>query len=64
MAVGEDVPALDEFDREDLELSPEMHRELARMAAQRGEEYDPLELERGLDGVSDPAPDDDAEPVR
>lgn len=63
MAVGGDVPDVDEFDREDLELSPEMHHELAKMAAERGEEYDPLEFERRLDEVPDPDPIEDAEPV-
>lgn len=63
MAVGGDVPGLAEFDRDDLELSPEMHRELAKMAAERGEEHDPRELERRLDEVPDPDPIEDAEPV-
>lgn len=63
MAIGEDVPDVEEFDRDDLELSPRMHWELARMAAERGEEHDPLEFERRLDEVPDPDPIDDAIPL-
>lgn len=64
MALGEDVPGVDEFDRDDLELSPRTHHELAKLAAERGESYDPRELERRLDEVPDPDPIEDAEPVR
>lgn len=46
MAVEDDVPDVEEFDRPDLELSPEMHHVQAEMAAERGEEYDPFEFER------------------
>lgn len=54
----------DEFDREDLELSPEMHRAQARMAAERGEEYDPYEAEREMEEWREDWPDlDEAEPV-
>lgn len=48
MALGEDVPDVDEFDRDDLRLSPRMHVAQAEMAAERGEEYDPYEFERGV----------------
>lgn len=48
MALGEDVPDVDEFDRDDLRLSPEMHLAQAEMAAERGEEYDPYEFERDV----------------
>lgn len=54
----------DEFDREDLTLSPEMHRAQAEMAAERGEDYDPYERERELEELSEDWPDlDEAEPV-
>lgn len=48
MALGEDVPDLDEFDRDDLRLSPRTHQVQAEMAAERGEEYDPYEFERAV----------------
>jgi len=63
MAIELDVPDVEEFDRDDLELSPRTHWELAKMAAERGEEYDPLEFERRLDEVPDPDPIEDAVPV-
>lgn len=54
----------DEFDREDLSLSPEMHRAQAEMAAERGEEYDPYEAEREMEERREDWPDlDEAEPV-
>lgn len=52
----EDVSDVDYFDREDLWLSPVMHRAQAEMAAERGEEYDPCEFERRLAEVDDPEP--------
>lgn len=63
--VVEDVPSVDEFDREDLELSPEMHQAQAEMAAERGEEYDPEEFEQRIIARRDewPHPIEDAEPV-
>jgi len=62
MAVN--VPDVDEFDREDLRLSPRTHKELAEMAAERGEEHDPNEYERRVEERGDEAPNlDDAEPV-
>lgn len=65
MAVEEDVPDVGDFDRPDLELSPEMHHAQAEMAAERGEEYDPYEFERACrERVADaPDPFEDAEPV-
>lgn len=60
MALGEDVPDVDQFDRDDLRLSPRMHLVQAEMAAERGEEYDPAEFERHLDDVPDPHPVEDA----
>ena len=65
MAVEEDVPDVDEFDRPDLELSPEMHQVQAEMAAERGEEYDPDAFERACKERVARAPDpiEDAEPV-
>jgi propanediol dehydratase small subunit len=60
VALGEDVPDVDDFERDDLRLSPEMHQAQAMMAAERGEEYDPLEFERRLDEVSDPDPVEEA----
>lgn len=64
MAV-DDVPDVEEFDRPDLELSPETHRVQAEMAAERGETYDPYEAERRARQWAEAAPDpiDDAEPV-
>ena len=65
MAVEDDVPDVEAFDRPDLELSPEMHHVQAEMAAERGEEYDPYEFERAsrerVAGAPDPI--EDAEPV-
>lgn len=59
-----DSPDADEFDRPDLRLSPEMHREQAEMAVERGEEYDPYEFERRIEERRDEWPDlDEAEPV-
>lgn len=65
MAVGDDVPDVEAFDRDDLSLSPEMHQVQAEMAAERGEEYDPVEFEQGIRDQVDQMPDpfDDAEPV-
>jgi hypothetical protein len=57
-------PDPDEFDRDDLVLSPELHREQAKMAAARGEEYDPYEFEkRARDANVDIDPIEDVEPV-
>ena len=66
MAVDEDeVPEVDAFDRPDLELSPETHQVQAEMAAERGESYDPYEVEeRAREWVAEaPDPIEDAEPV-
>lgn len=65
MAVEDDIPDLDEFDRPDLRLSPEMHRAQAEMAAERGEDYDPYEFEASLDEPVEQPPDpvEDAESV-
>ena len=65
MAVEDDVPDLEEFDRPDLTLSPEMHHVQAEMAAERGEEYDPYEFEQQSRERVEQMPDpfDDAEPV-
>lgn len=65
MAVEDDVPSVEEFDRPDLALSPEMHRVQAEMAAERGEEYDPYEFEKLVAERVAEAPDpiEDAEPV-
>lgn len=64
MAV-ENTPDADEFDRPDLRLSPETHAVKAEMAAERGEEYDPYEVERRMKEREDewPHPIEDAEPV-
>lgn len=53
------------FDRPDLELAPETHHVQAEMAAERGEEYDPYEVEQRADAWVESAPDpiEDAEPV-
>lgn len=60
-----DVPEVDEFDRPELSLSPEMHQAQAEMAAERGEEYDPVAFERRIESRRDQWPDlvEDAEPV-
>jgi hypothetical protein len=42
------IPDANEFDREDLRLSPQTHQALANMAAERGEEYDPHEYEERI----------------
>lgn len=65
MAVEDDVPSVEEFDRPDLTLSPEMHHAQAEMAAERGDEYDPYEFEALVSERVDRAPDpfEDAEPV-
>lgn len=63
MAIDDDAPDVADFDRDDLRLSPQMHLAQAEMAAERGEEYDPLEFERRLDEVPDPDPIEDAVPV-
>lgn len=65
MAVEDDVPGVEEFDRPDLTLSPEMHQVQAEMAAERGEEYDPYEFEELVSSRVDQGPDpfEDAEPV-
>lgn len=62
MAIGDDVPDVEEFDRPDLSLSPEMHQVQAEMAAERGEEYDPIEFERRIQEQVEQMPDpiDDA----
>lgn len=64
MAV-EDVPEVSAFDRPDLQLSPEMHHAQAEMAAERGENYDPYEVERRIDEWMEDAPDpiEAAEPL-
>lgn len=57
-------PDPDEFDRDDLVLSPKMHQEQAKMAAARGEDYDPYEYERQVsDANVDIDPIEDVEPV-
>lgn len=48
MTLGADVPDVDDVDRDDLRLSPRMHRTQAEMAAERGEEYDPYEFEQAV----------------
>lgn len=65
MAVGDDVPDVEEFDRPDLRLSPETHRVQAEMAAERGEAYDPYEFERVCREQVEqmPAPIPDTEPT-
>lgn len=65
MAVDDEVPEVEAFDRSDLMLSPEMHQVQAEMAAERGEEYDPYEFERACEERVAEAPDpiEDAEPV-
>lgn len=44
-----DNPDAEEFDRPELRLSPEMHAVQAEMAAERGEEYDPVAFEREIE---------------
>jgi len=56
-------PDVEDFDRPDLNLSPEMHLAQAEMAAERGEEYDPYEFEKTLEDIPDPHPIEDTEPV-
>lgn len=65
MAVEDDVPDAEEFDRPDLYLAPETHRVQAEMAAERGETYDPYEVERRAKEWAKAAPDpiEDADPV-
>lgn len=60
-----DVPDVEEFDRPELRLSPEMHQVQAEMAAKRGEEYDPVEFELEIAARRKEMPDLDeaAEPV-
>jgi len=53
-------PTGDEFAREDLELHPSVHVTQARLAAGRGEGYDPYEFEELL---SDPGGIEDLELV-
>ena len=64
MAV-ENPTDVDDFDKPDLRLSPEMHQVQAEMAAERGEEYDPYAFEQAIDDRRDQWPDliEDAEPV-
>lgn len=64
MAVEDDRDA-DEFEQDDLDLSPEMHQVQAEMAAERGEPYDPYEFEhRVRERVDDyPDPLEAAEPL-
>lgn len=57
MAIEDEVPEDDEFDRPDLELAPETHRAQAEMAAERGETYDPYEVERRARDWARRAPD-------
>ena len=57
-------PDVDTFDRDDLSLSPKLHHEQAKMAAERGEEYDPYEYEERVAEINDSIdPIEDAEPV-
>ena len=65
MAVEDDVPDVEEFDRPDLELEPETHHAQAEMAAERGETYDPYEVERRARDWVRAAPDpvQESEPV-
>ena len=65
MAIDDDIPDVEAFDRPDLDLSPETHRVQAEMADERGETYDPYEAEaRARQWVSEaPDPIEDAEPV-
>ena len=65
MAIEDEVPDVEEFDRPDLEFAPESHHAQAEMAAERGEAYDPYEFERRSREQVDRMPDpiDDAEPV-
>lgn len=57
-------PDVDTFDRDDLVLSPEAHQEQAKMAATRGEDYDPHEYERRVsESTADIDPIEDAEAV-
>lgn len=59
-----EVPDVEEFDKPDLLLSPQMHHAQAKMAAERGEKYDPYELEKELEERSEESPDlDEAEPL-
>lgn len=55
----------EDFDRPEFDLSPETHLAQAEMAAERGEEYDPWEVEENVDEwTADAAPLlDVAEPV-
>lgn len=54
----------DEFDRPGLSLSPELHRQQAAMAADRGVEYDPEAFEEFVSQHRDGSPSlDDADPV-
>jgi len=46
-------PSADHFDRDDLSLSPKLHHEQAKMAAERGEEYDPYEYEERVAEVNE-----------
>ena len=65
MAVEDEVPDVETFDRPDLLLAPESHHAQAEMAAERGEEYDPYEFERRCREQAERMPDpiDDAEPL-
>jgi len=57
-------PSADYFDRNDLSLSPKLHHEQAKMAAERGEEYDPYEYEERVTEINDGIdPIEDAEAV-
>lgn len=57
------VDPVEEFDREDLTLSPEMHQAQAEMAEERGEDYDPYEFEQELERTETSPDLDEAEPV-
>jgi hypothetical protein len=65
VAIEDEVPDVEEFDRPDLEFAPESHHAQAEMAAERGEAYDPYEFERRSREQVDRMPDpfEDTEPV-
>lgn len=64
MTVDDTVPDVNHFDRDDLRLTPKMHRVQAEMAAERGEEYDPYEFEERIGPVKSWEQTlDDMEPV-
>lgn len=54
----------DEFDRPELSLSPELHREQAEMAADRGRDYDAEAFEALVEQQLAASPElDDAEAI-